>query len=119
MTGLCALITGVLMARTKRMDQIEAMLAEEPDDAFLRYGLALEHAGQGDDAACVQILRDLIARTSAKPYVPAFLQAGQALVRLDRIPEACEVLRQGIDSAHRAGDSHAESEMMGLLESVR
>jgi thioredoxin-like negative regulator of GroEL len=101
------------------MEQIEAMLAEDPDDAFLRYGLAMEHASSGDDAACVEVLRDLIARTAATaPYVPAYLQAGQALVRLDRITEACDVLRQGVDVARRVGDSHAQGEMQGLLESV-
>ena len=101
------------------MEQIEAMLADDPDDAFLRYGLAMEHASAGDDAACVEVLRDLIARTAAAtPYVPAYLQAGQALVRLDRITEACEVLREGVDVARRVGDAHAQGEMQGLLESV-
>jgi hypothetical protein len=100
------------------MDQIEAMLAEEPDDAFLRYGLAMEHASAGDDAACVEVLRDLIARTAASPYVPAFLQAGQALARLDRVPEACAVLRQGVEAARKTGDTHAQGEMQGLLDSL-
>jgi hypothetical protein len=101
------------------MEQIEAMLAEDPNDAFLRYGLAMEHASSGDDATCVEVLRDLIARTVATvPYVPAYLQAGQALVRLDRITEACDVLRQGVDVARRVGDTHAQGEMQGLLDSV-
>jgi hypothetical protein len=100
------------------MEQIEAMLAEDPDDAFLRYGLAMEHASAGDDASCVEVLRDLITRTGASPYIPAFLQAGQALVRLDRIPEACDVLRKGVDAARRAGDTHAQGEMQGLLDSI-
>jgi thioredoxin-like negative regulator of GroEL len=100
------------------MEQIEVLLAEDPDDAFLRYGLAMEHASAGDDAACVEILRDLIARTAARPYVPAYLQAGQALVRLDRISEAAEVLRAGIAAARQAGDSHAQGEMEGLLSSL-
>jgi hypothetical protein len=106
------------MARTPRMAQIEALLADDPDDAFLRYGLAMEHASAGDDAACVNVLRDLIARTLASPYVPAFLQCGQALVRLDRTAEACEVLKQGVDAARRAGDTHAQGEMQGLLDSL-
>lgn len=100
------------------MAQIEAMLAEEPDDAFLRYGLAMEHASAGDDAACVEVLRDLIGRSAAKPYVPAFLQAGQALARLDRPAEACEVLRRGIVAARITGDMHAMGEMEGLLDSL-
>ena len=106
------------MARTPRMAQIEALLAEDPDDAFLRYGLAMEHASAGDDAECVNVLRDLIARTAAQPYVPAFLQCGQALVRLDRTAEACDVLKAGIVAAQKAGDTHAMSEMQGLLASI-
>ncbi len=106
------------MARTPRMAQIEEMLAEDPDDAFLRYGLAMEHASAGDDDGCVTVLRDLIARTAAKPYVPAFLQCGQALMRLDRTAEACDVLKQGIEAARQAGDTHAMGEMQGLLASL-
>ncbi len=106
------------MARTARMEQIEAMLVEDPDDAFLRYGLAMEHASAGDDASCVEVLRDLMSRTIAAPYIPAFLQAGQALVRIDRIPEACAVLRNGIEAARKCGDTHAQGEMQGLLDSV-
>jgi hypothetical protein len=109
------------MPRTPRMAQIEAMLAEDPDDAFLRYGLAMEHASAGDDAGCVAALRDLIARTVASPYIPAFLQAGQALVRLDRIAEASDVLRAGIEVAGLAGTPdalHARGEMQGLLASI-
>ncbi len=106
------------MARTPRMAQIEAMLADDPDDAFLRYGLAMEHASGGDDAVCVEVLRDLIARTVAIPYIPAFLQVGQALIRLDRIAEASDLLRKGIDAARRGGDDHAQGEMQGLLDSI-
>lgn len=107
------------MARTPRMEQIEALLADDPDDAFLRYGLAMEHASTGDDESCVRVLRDLIARTAANPYIPAFLQAGQALIRLDRLAEAADVLQQGIGAARQAGDTHALGEMQGLLDSIR
>lgn len=106
------------MARTVRMEQLEALLADDPDDAFLRYGLALEHASAGDDAECVAILSDLIRRTAAKPYVPAFLMCGQTLARLDRTEEACAVLRDGIAAAARTGDTHAQGEMQGLLSSL-
>lgn len=106
------------MARTPRMARIEQMLAETPDDPELRYGLAMEHAGAGDDVECVNVLHDLIVRTAAQPYVPAFLQCGQALTRLDRNEEACKVLRAGITAARAAGNIHAEGEMQGLLASL-
>lgn len=107
------------MPKTPRMEQIEAMLVDEPDDAFLRYGLAMEHASAGDDGQCVLVLRELIQRDGA--YIPAYLQAGQALTRLDRITEACDVLRSGITAAERVGTAeavHARGEMAGLLSSI-
>jgi hypothetical protein len=103
------------------MERIEAMLAESPDDHFLRYGLAMEHASAGDDAGCVAVLRDLIARSTADPYIPAFLQAGQALARLDRTDEAADVLKAGIAAAEQAATPdalHARGEMLGLLATV-
>ena len=109
------------MTKSPRMERIEAMLADDPDDAFLRYGLAMEHASLGDDTGCVAVLRDLIARSAASPYVPAYLQAGQALVRLDKIDEACAVLKDGIAVSGRVGTPdalHARGEMQGLLSSV-
>ena len=109
------------MPRTPRMEQIEALLADDPNDAFLRYGLAMEHSGQGDDATAVTLLRDLIALDPAKPYIPAFLMCGQALARLGREGEAAELLKAGIDAATSAGTPealHARSEMQGLLATV-
>ncbi len=106
------------MAKTPRMEQIEAMLADDPTDAFLRYGLAMEHMSQGDDEAAVAVLRELIALKADGPYIPAFLQAGQALIRLGREPEAAAVLRQGIEAARKAGDLHALGEMQGFLATV-
>ena len=64
-------------------------------------------------------MRDLIARTATpEPYVPAFLQCGQALMRLDRTQEACDVLKAGVEAARQVGDTHAQGEMQGLLASL-
>jgi len=100
------------------MDQIEALLAEEPDDAFLCYGLAMEHTSAGDDATAASLLLELIDRKSAEPYVPAFLQAGQALMRLGREGDAAAVLKRGVEAAKKSGDHHAMGEMQGLLATI-
>ncbi len=104
-----------MSTRTPRMEQIEALLADDPADPFLRYGLAMEHASVGEDAAAAEHLLRLIAET---PYVPAFLMAGQILNRLNRADEACAVLRRGIAAAREQGNAHAEGEMATLLASI-
>ena len=106
------------MAKTPRMQQIEAMLADEPDDEFLRYGLAMEHTGLGDDATAVAVLRELIALNPEPPYVPAYLQAGQALMRLDKEADAAAMLRAGIAAATKTGNDHARGEMEGFLATL-
>ena len=100
---------------TPRMSQIRELLVDDPQDAFLRYGLAMEYASCGaEDEAATQLL----ALINDTPYVPAFLQAGQILNRLNRVSEACEVLRRGIVAAQHEHNSHAEGEMAGLLASI-
>lgn len=101
--------------RTPRMDQLEALLSDDPTDSFLRYGLAMEHASIGQEATAAELLLALINDT---PYVPGFLQAGQILNRLNRVDEACAVLKRGIATAKEQKDFHAEGEMAGLLSSI-
>jgi Tfp pilus assembly protein PilF len=102
-------------ARTPRMEQIEALLADDPSDPFLRYGLAMEYVSAGDDVTAAD---HLVRLANDASYVPAFLQAGQVLARLNRVEEACDLLRRGVAAARQQGDAHAEGEMAGLLASL-
>jgi predicted Zn-dependent protease len=104
------------MTAKSRKQQIEEMLAEDPDDPFLRYGLAMEHISAGDDVAAARCLQDLIA--VAPDYVPAYQQLGQTLLRQGRTPEARLAWRQGVEAAQKAGNFHARDEMQGFLDSL-
>lgn len=99
-----------------RKEQLEALLANDPNDPFLRYGLAMEYVSAGDDLTAARCLTEL--SQVAPDYVPAYLQAGQALMRLDRLDEARSILQRGIEVARRLGDLHAAGEMEGFLESL-
>jgi tetratricopeptide (TPR) repeat protein len=92
------------------------MLALDPNDSFLRYGLAMEYSVAGEDDEAIRCLRELLARDAN--YVPAYLQAGRALIRKGDDEEAREILRAGIIVANRTGDTHAAGEMAGFLESL-
>jgi predicted Zn-dependent protease len=106
------------MTPQQRRDRLEAMLRDDPNDDFLRYGLAMEFVSVGELETAVQHLRDLIANKPDRPYVPAFLMAAQSLVKLGRATEAMSTLRQGIDAAGKQNELHAQGEMQGLLESL-
>ena len=96
-----------------RRAKIEAMLADDPRDPFLRYSLALELEKEGEHDQSLARLRELSAETP--PYVPAFFMAGQQLTRLGRIEEARAMLREGIEAARIQGNDHAAGEMAEFL----
>jgi hypothetical protein len=99
-----------------RREKIEAMLKLEPQDQFLRYGLASEYRGEGRLEESLDVYRGLMA--DEQPHVPSFLMAAQILVELDRINEARAALREGIEVARQQGNSHAAGEMGELLASL-
>src|SRR5258708_7488462 len=104
------------MAPKSRREQIEAMLAAEPNDPELRYMLAMDYVSAGDDAEAVRCFEQLVQ--VAPNYPPAYHQAGRALQRLGRCAEARAVLSQGIPIAQKNGDHHAAGEMSELLQTL-
>ncbi len=99
-----------------RRQKIEAMLADDPGDTFLRYSLAMELDKEGDHDASVAKFMELTR--DKPPYVPAFFMAGQQLARLSRKDDARAILRDGISAAHTQGDNHAAGEMSEFLASL-
>lgn len=99
-----------------RREKIEALLVDDPRDAFLRYSLAMELDKEGAHERSLETLRGLMG--DEPPYVPAFFMAGQQLARLDRGEEARPIVTAGIDAARLQGDDHAASEMTGFLATL-
>lgn len=101
------------------MDRI-AMLTEillaNPEDTFARYGLALEYskAGRIDEA-----LAEFTTLLATNPdYTPGYFMAAQMLAEASRTDEAKRMLVDGIASARRTGNTHAQSEMTAMLEEL-
>ncbi len=104
------------MTTPSRRQRVEAMLADDPRDTFLRYSLAMELAKEGEHEPSLEQYRSLMA--DDPPYVPAFFMAGQQLAQLGRVGEARSVLRNGIEQARQQGNDHAAGEMSELLASL-
>lgn|SRR5690606_28160638 len=104
------------MTSPSRRQKIEAMLAEEPGDQFLRYSLAMELEKEGEHERSLELLRGLMREPPG--YVAAFFRAGQQLAGLGRIDEARAALREGIETARAQGNAHAAGEMSEFLTSL-
>lgn len=102
--------------KKSRRQMLEEFVEQKPDDAFSRYGLALECMNSGDSAAADQQFGALLERNPG--YVPAYLMYGQLLARESRKEQARLILAKGIDAAAKAGNQHARSEMEALLNDL-
>jgi len=101
------------------MDKIAALneiLQLDPANAFARYGLAMEHIGQGNTDKGLEEFTTLIAHNP--DYVPAYQMSAQTLTKLNRTDEALARLHEGIATANRTGNQHALAEMEGLREEL-
>jgi len=100
-----------------RRQILEEFVSKKPNDAFSRYGLAMECMNSGDAAAADTHFRALLERNA--DYIPAYLMYGQLLARESRVNEAKQTLSTGIAAAAKKGDQHARSEMEALLNDLR
>ena len=92
---------------------LNEILAQNPNDAFARYGLAMELSNSGHIASALEEFEKLL---SVHPdYTAGYFMAAQMLAKAGRGDEAKKLLEDGISAARRTGNSHAQSEMEGTL----
>jgi len=96
-----------------RAEMLKQVLEQNPNDAFARYGLAMEYSRAGEIETALAEFRKLLELHP--DYIAGYQMAGQMLSAAGRSQEARQMLESGIASARRAGNKHAQDEMQGLL----
>lgn len=96
------------------VDQLEKLLAADPDDAFVLYGLAQEHAKQGNADRAVEFYDRCLKIDPA--YCYAYYHKARTLDALARRDQAITTLKAGAKQAQAVGDNHALSEISALLD---
>jgi predicted Zn-dependent protease len=100
-----------------RLAMLNEILSQNPDDAFARYGLAMEYSKAGEVERALEEFRTLL---SMHPdYTAGYFMAAQTLVSANRAEEAKKMLVDGISSARRTGNVHAQSEMTAMLDELK
>ena len=99
-----------------RVAMLTEILAGNPDDAFARYGLALEYSKAGQIESALQEFKTLLEKNP--DYTPGYFMAAQTLAGANRVPEAKRMLVDGITSARRTGNTNAQGEMTAMLEEL-
>ena len=92
------------------------ILAQDPGNAFARYGLAVEYTQRGDIALAMEQFDTL--QKLHPDYTAGYQMAAQTLLASGNTQQAELRLRAGIECARRTGNQHALSEMAGMLEEL-
>jgi cytochrome c-type biogenesis protein CcmH/NrfG len=100
-----------------RVAMLQEVLTQNPNDAFARYGLALEYANRGEVETAVAEFTRLIQTNP--DYTPGYQMSAQTLMKAGREDEARKNLEAGIACATRTGNQHARAEMEAMLDELR
>jgi predicted Zn-dependent protease len=92
------------------------ILAQDPDNAFARYGLAIEYTQRGETALAMEQFDTL--QKLHPDYTAGYQMAAQTLIASGDTRQATARLHAGIESARRTGNQHALAEMTGMLEEL-
>lgn len=96
------------------------MLAEalkaSPENAFLRYGLAMELKNAGHDEDAWKHFEHLL--NHHPDYWATYLHAGLLLAKMHRPEEARRVMACGMEVTGRLNNQHARSELEAALQDL-
>lgn len=101
------------------MDKIASLreiLEQDPQNAFARYGLAMEFAGRGESQAALAEFDRLL--TDHPEYTAGYFMSAQTLARAGQQAEAKQRLIDGTACARRTGNQHALREMQAMLDEM-
>jgi tetratricopeptide (TPR) repeat protein len=95
-----------------RLAQLQALLAEEPGDPFLRYAIALERKRSGDMETAAGDLESLLQENPK--YIACYYQLALVLADLGRLADAAEACKAGALQCLVTGDAKARAELLAL-----
>ena len=99
-----------------RLEQLLELLKNDPNDAFLRYGVAMEYAKAGQHEESLKEFGELLGRNP--DYVAGYFMAGRTCEQKGDVEAAKDFYRKGITVAKRVGDNHAAGEISEALAAI-
>src|SRR5436305_1341868 len=99
-----------------RLEMLKQIVEQNHNDAFARYGLAMELGNRGELEPALEQFRKLIELHP--DYAAGYFMAAQQLAKAGRADEAKDQLTRGIAAAERTRNAHARAEMQAMLDEL-
>ena len=96
-----------------RIEELEKMLDENPEDPFLIYALAREYESKEGTLQALLMYEHLV--TNYPNYIATYYHYAKLLHKAGNRSEAVRLIQKGIEEGTKEKDLHAVSEMRGML----
>ncbi len=98
---------------SSRLEQLQEMIKNEPNDSFLNYALALEYAKKNELKKAIEIIEAVI--NADKNYLGAYYQLGQFYEQINDFKKAITTYNKGIEIAKLQKNNKTLSELNQAL----
>ena len=96
-----------------RLEQLQQMLEQEPDDEFLQYAIAIEYFSTGNFEKALRCLKNIL---QIKPeYLASYYQTGKCYEELKQFDEAKNIYTKGIELAQKQNKIKTLNELREAL----
>jgi len=96
-----------------RLQQLQLMLEQEPNDEFLQYAITVEYFSAGEIQKAIEGLENILQNNPT--YLAAYYQLGKCYETQSQTEKAKEVYGKGIDIAHQQGKTKTLGELREAL----
>jgi Tfp pilus assembly protein PilF len=96
-----------------RLQQLQQMLLDEPNDSFLNYALALEYAKEDNLPQAIKIIEEVVQRD--ENYLGAYYQLGKLYEQQNLSERAIVTYQKGISIAKAQNNKKAQGELNEAL----
>ena len=96
-----------------RLEQLEQMLRQEPNDEFLQYAIAIEYFSAGNFEKALICLNTILQQNPN--YLAAYYQTGKCFEELKQLDNAKNIYAQGMEIAKKQNKTKTLNELREAL----
>tara|TARA_Y100000385_G_C13094018_1_gene640224 strand:- start:2008 stop:2325 length:318 start_codon:yes stop_codon:yes gene_type:complete len=93
-----------------RLEQLKVMSAEDPNDSFIRFAIAMEYKTDENFEEAISFFEKL-KELDAK-YIGLYYHLAECYVEMEDEKKALTIYKEGIKLAEDQNDQHAKAELM-------